>query len=132
MSRPVEITQLTVQRGAFTLDVPSLSVEAGSVVGLVGRNAAGKTTLLQVLSGQLLPASGTARVFGLECKLVPAVVAMERAGMPVDAAGFERIAEAWRHERATAAEPDRIARLDKLISTYAHWPRDFVRADRIL
>jgi DNA polymerase I-like protein with 3'-5' exonuclease and polymerase domains len=73
-----------------------------------------------------------ARVFGLECKLVPAVVAMERAGMPVDAAGFERIAETWRHERATATEPDRIARLDKLISTYAHWPRDFVRADRIL
>jgi ABC-2 type transport system ATP-binding protein len=66
MSPPVEIQALTVHRGDFTLDVPSLTVEPGSVVGLVGRNAAGKTTLLQVLSGQLAPTSGTARVFGLD------------------------------------------------------------------
>jgi ABC-2 type transport system ATP-binding protein len=66
MSRPVEIDQLTLLRGEFLLDVPALTVEAGSVVGLVGRNAAGKTTLLQVLSGQLAPMSGTARVFGLD------------------------------------------------------------------
>ena len=66
MSQPVVISGLVVQRGAFRLDVPSLTVEAGSVVGLVGRNAAGKTTLLQVLSGQLSPTSGTARVFGFD------------------------------------------------------------------
>ena len=66
MTRPVEIHGLMVQRGSFTLDVPSLTVESGSVVGLVGRNASGKTTLLQVLSGQLVPASGTARVFGFD------------------------------------------------------------------
>ena len=65
MNRPVEIHQLTVRRGEFTLDVPELAVEPGSVVGLVGRNAAGKTTLLQVLSGQLPPTSGPARVCGI-------------------------------------------------------------------
>jgi len=86
------------------------------------------------LSAALVPklrARELVGVFGLECKLVPAVVAMERAGMPVDAAAFERIADAWRHERSGATDLDRIARLDKLISTYAHWPRDFVRGDRI-
>jgi ABC-2 type transport system ATP-binding protein len=66
MTQPVEIDRLMVLRGAFLLDVSALTIEPGSVVGLVGRNAAGKTTLLQVLSGQLAPTSGTARVFGLD------------------------------------------------------------------
>lgn len=69
--------------------------------------------------------------YRLECELVPAVVAMEHAGAPCDAAAFERIAGAWRDEREHATEPDRIARLDKLLSTYAHWPREFVRGGRI-
>ncbi|HWB78766.1 MAG TPA: DNA polymerase [Nannocystaceae bacterium] len=69
--------------------------------------------------------------FQLECELLPAVVDMERAGMPCDAAAFERIAASWRDERARTEQPERQTRLDKLISTYAHWPRDFVRADRI-
>jgi DNA polymerase I-like protein with 3'-5' exonuclease and polymerase domains len=71
------------------------------------------------------------RVFDLECALVPAVSAMERAGLGCDAAAFERVAQSWRDERAVASDPDRVARLDKLISTYAHWPRDFIRGDRV-
>ncbi len=67
----------------------------------------------------------------LECELVPSVVAMERAGMPCDAAAFERVAASWRDERAQATAADRITRLDKLISTYAHWPRDFTHGNRI-
>lgn len=51
--------------------------------------------------------------------------------MPMDAAAFERVAAAWRAERIGASEPARVARLDKLISTYAHWGRDFVRRNRI-
>ena len=69
--------------------------------------------------------------YQLECELVPVVVAMEHAGAPCDAAAFERIAAAWRDERSHSTEPDRIVRLDKLVSTYAHWPRDFVRGGRI-
>ncbi len=69
--------------------------------------------------------------FQLECELLPAVVDMERAGMPCDAAAFERIAQGWRDERLGCELPERAARLDKLISTYAHWPRDYVRGDRI-
>lgn len=98
------------------------------------RRLATAADVLLPLSAALVPklrARELVATFGLECRLVPAVVAMERAGMPVDAAAFERIADAWRHERSSATETDRIARLDKLISTYAHWPRDFVRADRI-
>ena len=69
--------------------------------------------------------------YQLECEVLPAVVAMERAGFPVDAAQFERVAAQWQAERDVTDDPDRISRLDKLLSTYAYWPREYVREDRI-
>ncbi|MFO0637305.1 MAG: hypothetical protein U0168_31155 [Nannocystaceae bacterium] len=74
---------------------------------------------------------GAIAAYQLECELVPAVVAMELAGTPCDAAAFERVAASWRAEKQHASVPERVTRLDKLISTYGHWPQDFVRADRI-
>ncbi|MGH9186196.1 MAG: ABC-F family ATP-binding cassette domain-containing protein [Acidimicrobiales bacterium] len=44
--------------GALVLEGASFSVRAGETVGLVGRNGAGKTSLLQVLGGAALPAAG--------------------------------------------------------------------------
>lgn len=74
---------------------------------------------------------GAIAAYQLECELVPAVVAMELAGTPCDAAAFERVAAGWRAEKLQATAAERVTRLDKLISTYGHWPQDFVRADRI-
>ena len=44
----------------------SFSVEAGEIFGFLGHNGAGKTTTIRMLSGQLLPTSGRARVAGCD------------------------------------------------------------------
>lgn len=46
------------------LDHISLTVEAGSSLGVIGRNGAGKSTLLRLLAGIYLPSSGSVRVLG--------------------------------------------------------------------
>lgn len=42
----------------------SFAVREGSISGLLGRNGAGKTTALQLISGQTLPSAGSVEVFG--------------------------------------------------------------------
>ena len=50
--------------GRFTLTDANFVVRAGDKVGLVGRNGAGKTSLLNVLGGETQPAAGKVTVGG--------------------------------------------------------------------
>jgi ATPase subunit of ABC transporter with duplicated ATPase domains len=50
--------------GRLTLEAASFTVRAGDKVGLVGRNGAGKTSLLKVLGRAAEPAAGVVHVTG--------------------------------------------------------------------
>lgn len=50
--------------GVEVLSKVDLAVSAGSIVGVRGENGSGKSTMLRVLAGLLIPNSGSAWVFG--------------------------------------------------------------------
>jgi ABC-2 type transport system ATP-binding protein len=61
----IRIEGVTRKFGAkVALDNVSLTVEAGTVMGLVGENGAGKTTLIKHVLGLLKAQAGSVRVFG--------------------------------------------------------------------
>jgi ABC-2 type transport system ATP-binding protein len=68
MSPPVlQVEGVRKQYGPTTaLDGVSFSVEKGELFGLLGPNAAGKTTLLSVITGLIEPDSGSVRLNGRE------------------------------------------------------------------
>jgi len=63
----------TVQRAAYqdtqkkflkALDKVSLTASKGEILGIIGLNASGKTTLLRIIAGIYQPDSGTVKTFG--------------------------------------------------------------------
>jgi ABC-2 type transport system ATP-binding protein len=81
MSAPVAIDHLTVRYGRrVALQDVSFTVSPGATVALLGRNGAGKTSLVRGLLGQQRPERGTIRIFGRDVWRERAVV-MERVGV---------------------------------------------------
>lgn len=65
MTTIVQTTNLTKQfEQTPVLDTINLDVPAGQLLGLLGPNCAGKTTLLDILMGVRRPSSGEAELFG--------------------------------------------------------------------
>jgi ABC-2 type transport system ATP-binding protein len=65
MSTVVEVRQLTKSYGGVTaVDQVSFSIEADKIYGLLGRNGAGKTTIMRILTAQEFATGGDLRVFG--------------------------------------------------------------------
>jgi len=61
----VRVDGLTKRYGSFTaLDRVTFDLEENRIYGLLGRNGAGKTTIMQLLTGQLFPSDGEIEVFG--------------------------------------------------------------------
>ena len=72
MTRPLTAPAIEVEGLGFrygdrpALDGVTFTVPPGGIFGLLGPNGGGKTTLFRVLATLLVPAAGTARVFGLD------------------------------------------------------------------
>ena len=61
----VRASGLTKRYGSFTaVDRVDFTLEENRIYGLLGRNGAGKTTIMQMLTGQLFPDGGELEVFG--------------------------------------------------------------------
>jgi ABC-2 type transport system ATP-binding protein len=68
MDKAIEVEKLRrTFKGRAAVDDISFSVEQGEIFGFLGPNGAGKTTTIRVLTGQLLPSGGSARVAGYDC-----------------------------------------------------------------
>ena len=64
MTDVLEVRGLRKEYPAFTLGPVSFSVEAGSIMGFIGRNGAGKTTTLKSILNIVHPTAGEIRCFG--------------------------------------------------------------------
>lgn len=65
MNTVVEIEKLTKSYGNVTvINEVSFSLEKNKIYGLLGRNGAGKTTIMHMITAQLFATSGELKVFG--------------------------------------------------------------------
>ncbi|MBT3218377.1 MAG: ATP-binding cassette domain-containing protein [Proteobacteria bacterium] len=63
----ISVHQLTRKYGKkVAVDNVTAEIEKGQIVGLLGHNGAGKTTIMKVLTGFLEPTSGTATIGGID------------------------------------------------------------------
>jgi ABC-2 type transport system ATP-binding protein len=63
----IQIEQLSRKYGDFTtVDEVSFEISPGEIVGLLGHNGAGKTTIMKMMTGYLEPTSGTITIDGLD------------------------------------------------------------------
>ncbi|RMF64735.1 MAG: ABC transporter ATP-binding protein [Calditrichaeota bacterium] len=72
----------------------NLTVSKGEILGFLGPNGAGKTTTVKMLTGMLLPTSGSAKVAGFDVVAEPLEVKKRIGYVPESGALFESLT-AW-------------------------------------
>lgn len=67
MDHIIETNKLSKKYGRqFALKDASISIPKGSIYGLVGRNGAGKTTFMRLITGLQRPSEGDYKIFGMD------------------------------------------------------------------
>lgn len=87
----LEVCGLSKTYPGFSLKDISFSLPEGCITGLIGRNGAGKTTVLRAILGLMPADSGTVRFFStesLETGARPGRAVRERLGIVLDGGGF--------------------------------------------
>ena len=107
----LHINDLTYRiEGKLILDRATAAIPEGHKVGLVGRNGAGKTTMLRLLAGELQPETGSVSV-PRNARI--GMVAQEAPGGPSSLIDWVLSQHTERHqlleEAETATDPHRIA-----------------------
>jgi len=90
MTPALELTDLTKRfDDKVAVDGLSLVLEPGAFLGLLGRNGAGKSTTLKMVTGLLKPTAGTIRVLGLDLETHDLAIKRRIGVMPEDMALLE-------------------------------------------
>jgi len=81
MENALEISSLKKTYGDFTLDVASLMLPSGNIMGFVGQNGAGKTTTIRLILNMAIRESGEIKVFGMDSRRDELAVKQELAAV---------------------------------------------------
>lgn len=99
----IKIRNLTKEFGSqVAVRQLDLDIPAGQLVGLLGPNGAGKSTTIKMLTGMLLPTSGTAEVGGFDVVKDPLNVKRIIGYVPETGAVFEALT-GWEFLQMVAA-----------------------------
>ncbi len=86
----IEAQGLSMDYGNFrAVDKCSFEVQKGEIVGLVGPNGAGKTTIMMILSTQIQPTEGQAKINGFDIDKDPISVRNNLGFLPEQAPLYE-------------------------------------------
>lgn len=117
----------------FVLKDVSAILRKGEILGFLGPSGAGKTTTIKILTGQLLPTSGEARVLGMDCFRIDERI-YEQIGIVTDNSGvYERMSvydNLKYFARLLNAPLENIDPLLKRIGLYEHRKKPAARLSR--
>lgn len=104
----IEISGLCKSYEGFRLEIFSLKLPKGSILGLAGENGAGKSTIIKLIMNAERRDAGSVRVLGTECTAPEFSDLKNDIGIVLDEANFP-----------TALTPKMICRV--MESTYKNW-----------
>ncbi len=106
MMNALTISEVSKTYPGFTLDHVSFTVPQGAIVGLIGENGAGKSTILNATLGLIAKESGTINILGSECF---DNATKEQVGVVFDGSNYPDVLSVfWR--KFTRAGTERITR----------------------
>jgi len=118
----IEVQGLTRYYGSFAaVRDASFKIEDREIVGFLGLNGAGKSTMLRVLAGLQMPSSGTVTIDGVDATLAPDAMRKRIGFLPEDPPLYRemRVAEflRWVGQLKGCSRAEVEAELPKVIET---------------
>ena len=121
----LKLDGLCKQYPAFRLENVSFSMEAGTIMGLIGRNGAGKTTTLHAISGLVKPKNGEIAFCGANLRTTSAhkIIRLGLAQVPEGRRVFSHMTVQENLEMGAYARKDRGRLNDEFERIFQRLPR---------